>query len=125
MKAILKYFNVDGVLFPFATNKEFSKGDKVKVNNLGRNFIDGVVVEVAENLLEIDLGWTSTQTKTSADCYKILGRMTPESSKMLQSMYYHDEMGIEVEEKLLDYGFAGKSPSGLYKVKCICCNDFK
>ncbi len=117
MKAILKFFKVDGVLIPFVVNQEFSKGDKIKVDNLS-DFIDGKVTSIYDRFLEVDLDWSSTQTKPVASCYKILG-----SLKMISN--FNDESIIDVEMEFLNYGFAGKHPSNLYKIKCPCCGDFK
>jgi hypothetical protein len=61
---------------PFIVTNNIKKGDMILVDNLSNRWINGKVTSVYGNYLEVNLGWSSTQTKVLCDCVKVLSEVS-------------------------------------------------
>lgn len=60
----------------YLVSDEGIKDGFVLVKN-GSSYIEGEIIQEYETLVEVDLGWTTTQTKCKADCLKIIAAFNP------------------------------------------------
>lgn len=92
----------------------------------------GKVISITGLCAEIDLGWSSTQTKPLSDCIKIVGEISPEAMWIKEGDEFTEEniafytiSIVEGWENHTDYNtWVNSSYNKEIRIKCPTCGHF-
>jgi hypothetical protein len=71
------------IVEPYIVTKNINKNDDIWVDLLVNKCIKGKVLPRHDRFIEVDLGWSSSQTKVVADCVKVVDKASKDATWLL------------------------------------------